>query len=503
METHSTTASIASFDTNFVGKILDPIHGIIRITDIEKKIINHPLFQRLRSIKQNTFLYKIFPSANHTRFEHSLGVMHLSYEIIKNLDLNTIRYKQKYGNEDIYSKISSIPHERIQELRIAALLHDVGHGPLAHQFDTFAITKESFKAHISESDYYEKILQLVINDRLDHEIISCLFVVEIMNKVDSDKKYNIDNIIKIIEKKYNSKDIMHDENDLHPLFTSIISSCPIDADRMDYLLRDSYFSGVKYGIYDYSRLLMSIIPIVQDNKVYLAFKESGIDPMLEFINARSNLFSQVYFHKTNRALSKMLEKACESIESKDEFFDSSDDQKLMDKLIEFYEENSDQYFLEKTLLGALEDCTSKKIIESIINRNVWKKAFERKITFANVDLSQQDFGDIKNKLLEKINEFFFSKEIKKEDTILDIISEDNFKDISKSEIKLLKKINDSKYIPSTLIDSKAVLQSYHHIKYFIRIFVSPEKENLISILAENYNKIDDIISNLHQTYTQK
>ena len=83
------------FDNQLVNKILDPIHGIIRLTDLEIKCIDHPLFQRLRAIKQNTFLYKVFPSAMHTRFEHSLGVMNLSYEILKHLQLNSYRFYKK------------------------------------------------------------------------------------------------------------------------------------------------------------------------------------------------------------------------------------------------------------------------------------------------------------------------------------------------------------------------------------------------------------------------
>ena len=77
---------LENFEDLLLGKFLDPIHGVIRITKLEKKIIDHPLFQRLRDIRQNTFLYKVFPSAMHSRFEHSVGVMHLSYEILKNIE---------------------------------------------------------------------------------------------------------------------------------------------------------------------------------------------------------------------------------------------------------------------------------------------------------------------------------------------------------------------------------------------------------------------------------
>ncbi|HBA8238682.1 TPA: HD domain-containing protein, partial [Escherichia coli] len=136
---------LENFEDLLLGKFLDPIHGVIRITKLEKKIIDHPLFQRLRDIRQNTFLYKVFPSAMHSRFEHSVGVMHLSYEILKNINLNALIYDRKNMGVDLYLDIKKMPASLIQELRIAALLHDVGHGPLAHQFDSFSISVNAFK----------------------------------------------------------------------------------------------------------------------------------------------------------------------------------------------------------------------------------------------------------------------------------------------------------------------------------------------------------------------
>lgn len=116
------------FENELTSKILDPIHGTIRLTTLEIAFINHPLFQRLRNIKQNSFLYKVFPSAVHSRFEHSLGVLHLSSEILNNLRLNAIRYQKKYDDGHVFGHIDQIPKHNIQELRLAALMHDIGHG---------------------------------------------------------------------------------------------------------------------------------------------------------------------------------------------------------------------------------------------------------------------------------------------------------------------------------------------------------------------------------------
>ncbi len=116
-----------SFEKKLIGKILDPIHGTIMITDIERQVIGHRLFQRLRNVKQNTFLYKVFPSAMHSRFEHSLGVMHVAYLMFDNLRLNSYRYVEKYKDEIVFPSLDRVSDEHIQELRLAALLHDVGH----------------------------------------------------------------------------------------------------------------------------------------------------------------------------------------------------------------------------------------------------------------------------------------------------------------------------------------------------------------------------------------
>ncbi|HDL8401544.1 TPA: HD domain-containing protein [Yersinia enterocolitica] len=495
---------LSNFEELLLGKFLDPIHGVIRITKLEKKIIDHPLFQRLRDVRQNTFLYKVFPSAMHSRFEHSVGVMHLSYEILKNLDLNALIYKRKNEDVDLFLDIKKLPVKLIQELRVAALLHDVGHGPLAHQFDSFALDKNKFKekCKTEEVDIYDKIISLKSNDKkqLSHEQVSCIFIKKIIedlknsSEFDDDDTYkrnisdiDTDSIIKIVEKEYEFEDKVDGIN-IYPLLGSIISSSPIDADRMDYLLRDSYFSGVKYGIYDYGRLLMSFIPVKRDDSVYLAYKESGIDSILEFTNARSSLYSQVYFHKTNRALSSMLHKACSDsgIDPADVIpLDSS--KKVIDLMQDFYVKNPDKKFLEYTLKDKINDMFKKKIIEDIVDRKVWKKIYEKKHTFSSVSLCDDNdkkydakFKIHSEHLIEKIK-LIIESYINEKEWTLDFQIEDNFKDIKKSKALILKKEPDNKYKVFDLSSYNDVLQPYHHIKFFIRVFVRPEiKDDLRS-----------------------
>lgn len=385
---------LSNFEKLLLGKFLDPIHGVIRITKLEKKIIDHPLFQRLRDVRQNTFLYKVFPSAMHSRFEHSVGVMHLAYEIIKTMQLNASIYVRKKENVTLYLDIQDLQSNTIQELRIAALLHDVGHGPLAHQFDSFAMQKKDFrdKCTNEEKEKYDRILSLDADDDiLTHEQVSCIFIIKIIEDLKKDSELDDDeiykeniksistySIIKIVEKKYKFKDEPSNSN-IYPLLGSIISSSPIDADRMDYLLRDSYFSGVKYGIYDYGRLLMSFIPVKINDSVHLAYKESGLDSILEFTNARSSLYSQVYFHKTNRALSAMLNKACE-IAKLQNTIELKDENTIIENMQNFYVLHSDQKFLAH-LLEKTKGEPANNIIDDVIKRNVWKKYMKKNIHF--------------------------------------------------------------------------------------------------------------------------
>lgn len=280
----------------YTGNMLDPIHGLIKLSEIEKWIISQKPFNRLRRVKQNTFLYLVFPSANHTRFEHSIGVMHLAHQIYLHANENyeTGAYKKEKYNikrtTDFVFCSTSVSLKAnepllIQELRLAALLHDVGHGPMSHKFDQYTITGGELLNMIKNDtdliDYiksFENLLDGHQSKKIEHEVVSAVFIVKLIAElkrvsIDSNGKFNEKQkeiiakinparIIKMIEPTFDAiEKIEFDGIDYTNFFSSIISSFPLDADRMDYLYRDSYFSGVKYGLYDLSRLLMSFIPV--------------------------------------------------------------------------------------------------------------------------------------------------------------------------------------------------------------------------------------------------
>ncbi|WP_342639505.1 HD domain-containing protein [Proteus faecis] len=504
-------------------KILDPIHGIIRLTALEIEFINHPLYQRLRNIKQNSFLYKVFPSAVHSRFEHSLGVLHLSNEILKNLHLNAIRYGKKYHDGSVFNEINLIPKQNVQELRLAALMHDIGHGPMSHQFDSFMPSKAQLIECLDSK--YHKILNVLNSptESVEHEQLSLIFCLVIYNDLktqESKDQINIDNVLKIIDKRYDNGVIISkvndEEIDILPLMTSIISSCPIDADRMDYLLRDSYFSGVKCGLYDYNRLFMSIVPVEENGKVYLAYKESGIDSIAEFIGARSSLFSQVYFHKTNRAFSSMLNKVCENMKGKNDenfiIYECCDSANLKDDciadLVEFYTDCSDDYFLNDKVAKWIEitetESINKKILDDIINRKPWSKIYEAKHSIVNVEITKRDDGTLKKELQSKLLPIL-SDVLEQHQYTIDVVSDTAFKDIDKTEVKLLVKEMDNTYKIKKLTECSDKLKQYQSIKYFIRVFVdqSIEKAKYNDLIHEIHDVVNHEIDKFQSVFLNK
>ncbi len=493
------------FDKYLFGKILDPIHGTIMITDIERQVIGHRLFQRLRNVKQNTFLYKVFPSAMHSRFEHSLGVMHVAYQMFNNLLLNSFRYKEKYSDSILFPNLEKLPIANIQELRLAALLHDVGHGPMSHQFDSFMMTKSQLEEVLGPN--YSDVYNLIDGENdVEHEHISLIFIRKIATDLALNREVNVDNVLKLIESRYKGGkvlvDIDGDSFDIQPLFTSLISSCPIDADRMDYLLRDSYFSGVKCGIYNIERLLKSIVPVLDSNKVCLAYKESCLDSISEFVFSRSNLFSQVYFHKTNRAFSAMLGKVCDIAVDKGKEHILSEMYKLerglgvqnLENLQEFYLDNSDDEFINITVPKLIDgNKTGENLVNSIVDRNPWKKIYESKVYKSNQSISSKIdkamISEIRGQVSKKIEAV-----LNRDDFIIDIMSDNTFKDVAKTEIKLLVKSPDGTYRSKKISDCGDKLDMYQTIRYFIRVFVNPASVDAIS--SEFLTDLDSLKCNI-------
>ncbi len=229
--------------------INDPVYGFVSIhNDLLFDIIEHPYFQRLRRIKQLGLTHLVYPGALHTRFHHSIGAMHLMKKA-----LNELRFK---GNE--------ISDEEFIAANIAILLHDIGHGPYSHA------------------------LEHSIVSGISHESLSEVFLSK-FNEIFDGK---LEMAIAIFNGSYRKKY-------LHELVSS-----QFDMDRLDYLKRDSFFSGVSEGVINYERLL-NMINVVDDQVVIEA---KGIYSVEKFITARRLMYWQVYLHKTVLAAELMIMK---------------------------------------------------------------------------------------------------------------------------------------------------------------------------------------------------
>lgn len=457
---------------SYNGSILDPLHGNIRLSEIEKWFLAQPIFSRLRYVKQNTFLYYVFPSANHTRFEHSIGVMHMAGKIFDSCKENyaagaqkSEKYSIKKQNFFDLNTLGEYEHIYYQELRLAGLLHDVGHGPMSHLFDKFSISNEQLFKIISQnselSPYLDGFKNIVGNKHVEHEVISCVFIFHLVDRLKyashgNKHKFSIqsqnlieqisaERIVRMISPSFRGlKDELTDStgNNYTSFFSKIISAFPIDADRMDYLIRDSYFSGVTYGIYDLNRIYSSFQARVEEGNVDLAYKESGIDSMLRFIQSRTHLYSQVYFHKTNRAVSTMLTYATRTIRTGVKIVDAA---QTLEELIDFYVKNSDEVLVKYTLLEKLEK-EEKEVLQELIERKLFKRVYEKKIVLKELDKNELD---TKRKKIQQI-EADMSEKLKalhKESVyaVTDHYENPTFKDAGEKSILLAKKTPSKAY----------------------------------------------------------
>jgi HD superfamily phosphohydrolase len=237
-----------------VAEIRDPVHGYIKLTDVERDLIDSPFVQRLRRVHQLAGSYLVYPGAVHSRFEHVVGTMHLAGQVAESL-----------------SRTSRVSLDQIQEARIAALLHDVGHGPFSHTFEE-VLAEKSTTTH----------------EDISQRIISKTSLSDVLGKHGFSSK-------KI------SSFAVGKQTKFPPFMNEIIAGS-LSADMMDYLPRDSYFTGVEYGRVDIQRVIDSLY-VVDDHMV---IDEAALYAFEALLLARYEMFKAVYFHRTVRAADLML-----------------------------------------------------------------------------------------------------------------------------------------------------------------------------------------------------
>ena len=328
--------------------INDPIYGFITIeSGIIYDLIEHPFFQRLRRISQLGLSYLVYPGAYHTRFHHALGCMFLMKKAIQQL--------RNKGHE--------ITEEESEALTIAILLHDIGHGPFSHA------------------------LEHSIVNNISHEDLSNIF----MNKLNEEFNGKLDLAIQIFNNN-------HSKKFLHQLVSS-----QIDMDRLDYLKRDSFFTGVTEGNIGTERII-NMFNVVNDE---LVIEEKGIYSIEKFLIARRLMYWQVYLHKTvlsaENTLIKILQRAKELIQN-GIILKSSDSLKIFlennyklndlsnnNTLLESFSELDDHdiYYCVKEWKNN-SDFVLSSLCKRIINREPLK------ILIQNTPFSQKNLKTLKN-----------------------------------------------------------------------------------------------------------
>jgi len=334
----------------FIKWIKDPIHGYIGLTQVELDLLSSPLLQRLRDIQQLSFVELVYPDARHNRLGHSLGVMHLAGRWAEFLQQNS---------KDIYTnKTINIRDKDVQHLRIAGLLHDIGHGPFSHASEFVLKSFIRWLKSINENSVHENFAERIICNNKIKKIL---------------EKYKID-VKKIISLIKGNSD--------PPFYGQIIKSV-IDADKLDYLTRDSYHAGVpEYGTLDLLRVIFTS-RIHNGNIVWF---RKGLYAAESVILSKFFIYRAVYFHHTVRAAWAMCEHMLyfafkENIISEKDFqidkFYNVTDKFIIGKILMCKKKKSKAHWYLKQLL---ERNLPKCILENQeIRDNGIRQRFEKKI----------------------------------------------------------------------------------------------------------------------------
>ena len=331
--------------------INDPVHGFITINDpLILQIIEHPYYQRLSRIKQMAMAYLVYPGAVHTRFLHSLGAYHLMCNALS----------------ELIQKGCEISPEEQQAAKLAILLHDIGHGPFSHALE-----------------------ETLVN--VKHEQISLLIMQKLNEEFNGALQLCMDIFLGNTEKLF-----------LHQLVSS-----QLDVDRLDYLARDSFFTGVSEGVVGYDRIIKMLC--VQNNQ--LMVEEKGIHSIENFLIARRLMYWQVYLHKTvlgaEVLLTKILQRAKELVLENQSVFASPTFMFFLENkftLNDFLQNpNCLQQFIQLDdydIFSAIKTWChhSDKILNTLANKLINRKLFKTLIlTDENIELIEKIKNDLKVK----------------------------------------------------------------------------------------------------------
>ncbi|MEM1551350.1 MAG: HD domain-containing protein [Candidatus Bathyarchaeia archaeon] len=325
---------------SYWGEIKDPVHGYVYITEEEKEIIDSYPVQRLRRLRQLAGAEYVYPGANHTRFEHSIGVMYLAGKVAENPNISQL-----------------VGEEEAEAVRIAGLLHDVGHGPFSHVFEHL-LTKKLNKTH-------EDITAWIIKNSELKDVLANF-------------GYKAEDIAELAVGSLSIRG---------KAFLNQIIRSSIDVDKLDFVVRDTYHTGAEYGFVDVFRLIHTF-DVLDGN---LAVDVGALSTLESFIIARIESFKSIYFHRVGRAAQIMLATALEKADEELGLsaFKTPEEYLAMD---------------DYTVWTMLKNCKkSSSIIRNLERRRMLKCAYEQTFyvkdkTVSNIFSAEEFRHQIKNRI---------------------------------------------------------------------------------------------------------
>ncbi len=474
---------MGNYKIEFVDKVIDSVHGFISLTEVEREICKLGIFKRSGRIKQLSFANWVFPGAEHTRYTHSLGVMHI---------IDKMALKLKYTDE------------KRQILRIAALLHDIGHFPLSHDgeaayralekskvYSCFNIAEEKRKikceidkvcdsvneieihfGHPSASKFHHEQItkEIILNNREIHEVLK--------NSACSDF-INLEDICAII-----TGDVEYDNYRISDMVQLLNSE--LDADRIDYMMRDGFFSGTSYGDFGMGLLVDNLTKTKVKGKTVIGIKQQGIASGDQFLLNRVLSYEQVMYNKRVSSLAFMARRIMQYsismgyIKSNDEVI-----QNILDNDFSYlmFTDNTFWNCVEKIYLehenGEVIDETIFMFCKNLINNNELRHYLENEVILkANPKFFEENIkkSRIYNNL-EQVDEYipvFLTCEITKHKPLY--IFEKHIENLPKEERERLKLnrlmngiaiINDNKTVNLLVDESGSLMSTLYDTKLYL------------------------------------
>jgi hypothetical protein len=406
------------------GFIKCPLYNYIHVNRLEKDLIDTYPFQRLRRLRQLVGAEYAYPGACHSRLEHSLGVMHLAGELSENMAKNSL-----------------FTQDEVQEIKVAALLHDIGHGPFSHVFEPM-LMQSLHKTHEDMTTWI--IRKTEIADIIKKQSMEPIRISELaVGKLENTNKR----------------------------FANQIISSAVDVDKMDFVGRDTYHTGAEYGHVDIFRLIYTMD--VMDNNI--AVDLTALTTLETFILARIESFRAIYFHRVSRAAQIMLERAISL--AKDElgltkFDDVEDYLKLDDYTMWTYLKESK---------------SSRHIIEGLEMRQLLKQAYEK--TFLAKDEMLTSVLTNEKIRLELENEIAEASDLTSGEVTIDVpsvlsVATSHAMSPEEMEIPMFYKSSDGKKTLRRLSDVSKIIDLLRGYMNIVRVYTTKEKREAVRKASE-------------------